>query len=212
MAQINAIAHLNELTTEVTNDYYLTPQVRDTLYTPDIIARISKREIATKNVDGEAFVNLFIQECIDALAEGYNVVTDLFRASTSLQGVVLAGDLGHTLPAGQIKVSINLTQNDAARKAIENTPVYVFEQSGATGPVIQSIFNPATEDKTPNLLRPGKMVLIQGMRLAVKGDDPTVGVLFTSVEEPSTTVLVPPTDIYPNTATKLQFTLPFRQK
>ena len=53
MAQINAIAHLNELTTEVTNDYYLTPQVRDTLYTPDIIARISKREIATKNVDGE---------------------------------------------------------------------------------------------------------------------------------------------------------------
>ena len=120
----------------------------------------------------------------------------------------MAGDLGHTLPAGQIKVSINLTQNDAARKAIENTPVYVFEQSGATGPVIQSIFNPATEDKTPNLLRPGKMVLIQGMRLAVKGDDPTVGVLFTSVEEPSTTVLVPPTDIYPNTATKLQFTLP----
>ena len=208
MAQINAIAHLNELTKDVTNDYYLTPQVRDTLYTADIIRRIAKREIATKNVDGEAFVNLFIQECIDALAEGYNVVTDLFRASTSLQGVVLAGDLGHTLPAGQIKVSINLTQNDAARKAIENTPVYVFEQSGATGPVIQSIFNPATEDKTPNLLRPGKMVLIQGMRLAVKGDDPTVGVLFTSVEEPSTTVLVPPTDIYPNTATKLQFTLP----
>ena len=50
--------------------------------TPDIIQRIAKREIATKNVDGEAFVNLFIQECIDALAEGYNVVTDLFRAST----------------------------------------------------------------------------------------------------------------------------------
>ena len=147
MAQINAIAHLNELTTDVTNDYYLTPQVRDTLYTPDIIARIAKREIATKNVDGEAFVNLFIRECIDALAEGYNVVTDLFRASTSLQGVVLAGDLGHTLPAGQIKVSINLMQNDVARKAVENTPVYVFEQSGATGPVIQSIFNPATDDK-----------------------------------------------------------------
>ena len=177
-------------------------------YTADIIQRIAKREIATKNVDGETFVNLFHRECIDALAEGYNVVTDLFRASTSLQGVVLAGDLGHTLPAGQIKVSINLTQNDVARKAVENTPVYVFEQSGATGPVIQSIFNPASADKTPNVLKPGKMVLIQGMRLAVKGDDPTVGVLFTSQETPSTTVLVPPSDIFPNTPTKLQFNLP----
>ena len=52
------------------------------------------------------------------------------------------------------------------------------------------------------------MVLIQGMRLAVKGEDPSVGVLFTSVDEPGTTVLVPPADIYPNTPTKLQFNLP----
>lgn len=208
MAQINAIAHLNVLTQDVKDDYYLTPLVTETLYTPDIIKRIAKREIATKNVDGEAFVKLFHQECIDALAEGYNVVTDLFRASTSLQGVVMKEDLGHSLPAGQIKVSINLVQNDVARKAVENTPVYVFEQSGATGPVIQSIYNPTVEGKTPNALRPGKMVLIAGMRLAVKGDDPSVGILFTSQEDPSTTVLIPQTDIYPNTATKLQFNLP----
>ena len=208
MGQINAIAHLNELTKDDPNDFYLTPLVNGTLYTPDIIKRIAKREIATKNVDGETFVNLFHQECIDVLAEGYNVVTDLFRASTSLQGVVMKQDLGHTLPAGQIKVSINLTQNDTARKAVENTPVYVFEQSGATGPVIQAIYNPTTEDKAPNLLRPGKMVLIEGMRLAIKGDDPSIGVLFTSQEDSSTTVLIPPSDIFPNTPTKLQFNLP----
>ena len=204
---INAIAHLNELTKDVTNDYYLTAQTRGTLYTADLIRRIATREIATKNVDGEAFVNLFIQECITAVSEGYNVVTDLFQASLSLQGSILAGDLGHTLPAGQVKVSISLSQNSAARKAVESLPVYVFEQSGATGPVIQSVITP-TGDKTANQLLPGKMVLIEGMRLAVKGEDPSVGVLFTSVDEPSTTVLVTPADIYPNTPTKLQFTLP----
>lgn len=208
MGTINAVAHVNELTTDVKDDYYLTPQVLGTLYTEDIIARIRKREIATQNVDGEAFVKLFLRECTDALAEGYNVVTDLFRASLSLQGVVYAKDLGHTLPAGQIKVSVNLTQNDAARKTVESSTVYVFEQSGATGPIIQSIINPTSDDKAPNQLRPGKMVLIQGLRLAVKGDDPSVGVLFTSETDAETTVLIPPSDIYPNTPSKLQFTLP----
>lgn len=208
MAQINAIAHLNELTKDISNDYYLTPQVLGTLYADDIIRRIAAREVATKNVDGAAFVKTFLQECITALGEGYNVITDLFQASIGLQGSVLVSDLGHNAPAGQVKVSINLTQAETARKSIENTTVYVFEQSGATGPVIQNIICPTSATKTANQLLPGKMVLIQGMRLAVKGEDPSVGVLFTSVDEPGTTVLVPPADIYPNTPTKLQFNLP----
>ena len=39
MATINAIAHLNELTKDVTDDYYLTAEVRDTPDVPGIIKR-----------------------------------------------------------------------------------------------------------------------------------------------------------------------------
>lgn len=64
-----------------------------------------------------------------------------------------------------------------------------------------------TEGKV-NHLNPGAMVLIQGLRVAVKGEDPANGVTFTKAGSPSTTVFIPASKIYPNTPTKLQFLLP----
>lgn len=43
MPTIKAFAHLNELTKDVTNDYYLIPEIRATLYTEDIIKRLSAK-------------------------------------------------------------------------------------------------------------------------------------------------------------------------
>ena len=206
MATINAIAHLNELTKDVKNDYYLTPQVTGTLSVADIIERLRKREIATKNVDGAAFVQTFLDECAAATAEGYNIVNSFFRSSIGIQGVIYTDDLGHNIPADRLKVSVNLTQGDGAKEAIEATKIYAFEQAGATGPVIQTVSDPT--EGIAGHLNPGSMVLIQGMRLSVKGEDPSVGVLFTSVDNPETTVFVAPNKLSPNTPSKLQFVLP----
>ena len=207
MATINAIAHLNELTKDVTDDYYLTAEVRDTLTPADIVKRLSDREIATKNVDGLAFTQAFLDECAAASAEGYNIVTSFFRSSIGIQGVVYAKELGHNIPAERLKVSVNLTQGDTARKAVADAVVHAYEQAGATGPVIQSVTDP-TENKTDHL-NPGSMALIQGMRLSVKGDNPAVGIRFNKESEPSGAgVLVPAAKISPNTPTKLQFVLP----
>lgn len=142
MATIRAIAHLNELTKEVGNDYYLTAQVTNTLDVEGIIKRLTDREIATKNVDGTAFVKTFLAECAAAAAEGNNIVTSFFRSSIGLQGVILSGELRHNIPAEKLKVSVNLTQGEEAKKAVEGAVVYAFEQPGATGPVIQNITNP----------------------------------------------------------------------
>lgn len=73
----------------------------------------------------------------------------------------------------RLKVSVNLTQGDTARKAVVHAVVHAYEQAGATGPVIQSVMDP-TENKTDHL-NPGSMALIQGMRLSVRGDNPAVG-------------------------------------
>lgn len=206
MATINAIAHLNMLTKDVDNDYYLNAQVTGTLYAPDIVERLRKREIATKNVDGEAFVQTFLDECATASAEGYNVVTSFFRSSIGIQGTIMSEDLGHPIAADRLKVSVNLTQGEGAKDALKNVNVYAFEQAAATGPTIQSICDP-TENINGHL-NGGEMVLIQGMRLAVKGDDPSVGVLFTNNDDPEKKVLIPASKIFPNTPSKLQFTLP----
>lgn len=206
MPTINAIAHLNMLTKDVDNDYYLNAQVTGTLYPADIVERLRKREIATKNVDGEAFVQTFLDECAQAASEGYNIVTSFFRSSIGIQGSILSEDLGHPISADRLKVSVNLTQGEGAMAAMKNINIYAFEQAAATGPIIQGICDP-TENKN-NHLNGGEMVLIQGMRLAIKGDGPTIGVLFMSADDSSKTVLVPATKIFPNTPSKLQFNLP----
>jgi hypothetical protein len=55
---------------------------------------------------------------------------------------------------------------------------------------------------------PGAMVLIQGMRLAIKGEkEDKIGVYFTSVDG-SAEVRISANQLSPNTPTKLQFVLP----
>ena len=206
MGQINAIAHFNELTKEVTNDLYLTPQVNGT-YDPDaIIERMKKKEIATKNVDGKAFLTNFFTECCDIAAEGGNIVTPFFRSSLGIQGVVFTEDLGHNIPAERLNVSLNLTAGEQARKAIAGSTVYIFEQAGATGPSIQTVMDPT--EKVADHLNPGSMVLIRGMRLSLKGDYPSVGIRYVSADDASKQVAIAPAKVYPNTPTNLQFNLP----
>lgn len=209
MATINAVAHPNELTKDVKNDFYLTPQVAASLTLRDIVERLRAREIATRNVDGAAFVQTFLDECAAASAEGNNIVTSFFRSSIGIQGVVYDYELGHNIPAERLKVSVNLTQGDSARRAVEDAVVYAFEQPAATGPVIQSISDPTVG--TPDQLPLGAMVLIQGMRLSLKGEASNIGIHFykiTAGVAATTGVRIPPAKVYPNTPSKLQFTLP----
>lgn len=207
MATIRAVAHLNELTKEVGNDYYLTAQVTNTLDVEGIIKRLADREIATKNVDGTAFVKTFLTECATAAAEGNNIVTSFFRSSIGMQGVILSGELGHNIPAEKLKVSVNLTQGEEAKKAVEGAVVYAFEQPGATGPVIQNITDPT--EGVANQLNHGGMALVQGMRLSLKGEDLAVGILFVKEGQAAQQgVFIPAAKVSPNTPTKLQFVLP----
>ena len=206
MAAIRATAYPNELTKDVPNDNYLLPLVRGTLYDDDIIVRLEAKDIATKNVNGKAFVNLFLQECILAVGEGFNVITIMFQASLSIKGVVYNEDLGRTIPADRVSVSMKLVQGAEPRKAISDSTVYIAEQLAPTGPVIQSVTNPV--EPKHDTLNIGGMALIRGLRLSVAGE-PTdeVGVIFTPAAG-GTPVIVPQGHLSPNTPGRLQFVLP----
>jgi hypothetical protein len=206
MVVIKATAHLNELTKDVKNDYYLQPQVKGTLYEDDIIRRLEAKEIATKNVNGKAFVQQFLAECLLALGENYNVVTSLFQASLSVKGAVYTQNLGRNIPAGELNVGVRLLQGASARNVLRDAVVQVAEQAAPAGPVIQSVTNPTAN--LTDTLNTSAMALVQGLRLAVKGDrEDEIGVFFTPAAG-GETIRIPASQLSPNTAGKLQFALP----
>jgi hypothetical protein len=208
MSRIKAIAHVNELTKNVTGDYYLRPNILGTLYLDDILLRLKKKEIALENVNAKAFVLLFLRECAIAVSEGYNVVTALFHATIGFNGVVYARDLGHHVPASQVHTCVNFTQGEYAREALKDLTVSVAEQPAPTGPVIQAVTNPVAG--VPDTLNTGAMALLQGMRLAVRGEKDKadeIGVYFTSTDG-TVEVRIPATQLSPNLPGKLQFVLP----
>jgi hypothetical protein len=207
MTTIKTIAHLNELTKDVTNDYYLQPQIRGTLTLSDIIKRLEAREIATKNVNGEAFVGLVLDEIAAATLEGYNVVTTLFHTSIGIRGTVFAQELGHNIPADQVHVRMHFAQGAGVRGMLKQATVHVEEQPASTGPVIQSVSNPTVGE--PDTLNALDMALIQGLRIAVRGDKTDeIGVYFTLADNPAVVIRIPAEHISPNSPTKLQFMLP----
>jgi hypothetical protein len=207
MAIIKTIAHVNELTKDVPNDYYLQQLLRGTLTLSDIIRRLEEREIATKNVNGEAFVGIVLNEIASATLEGYNVVTPLFHTSLGFKGVVFANELGHNIPAEQVNVRMHLTQSVEVRNMVKASTVHVEEQPAPKGPVIQAVTNPVVGEI--DALNTGAMALVQGLRIAVGGKETDkIGVYFTAFDNPAVVVRIPPEQLSPNSPSKLQFVLP----
>jgi hypothetical protein len=202
---LHAVAHLNELTKEKTNDYFLLPEVQGTLTLGDIIKRLERREIAIHNTNGEAFIDLVHDEIIQATLEGYNVVTNLFHTTVGIRGSVLSQDLGHNIPADRLNVFMRFTQGVKAHEIIKDATVHVFEQPAPTGPVIQAVFNPRTPDQ-PNILRGAEMVVVDGLRIAVRGDKTDEIGLY--LDKSDLHIRIEPERISPNTPSRLQFVCP----
>jgi hypothetical protein len=121
-------------------------------------------------------------------------------------GSILSQDLGHNIPSDKLDVRINFTQGAVAREAIADTQVYVEEQPAAKGPDIQFVTNPIRNE--PNVLNIGAMALVQGLRIAVRGDrTDEIGVFF-KAEYEDVEIRVPAEHISPNMPTRLQFVLP----
>jgi hypothetical protein len=205
---MKATAYVNELTKEETDNFYLIFNRGDTYYMDDILNRLRKKQIATDNVNGEAFVKTFFRECAEAVSEGHNVVTDLFHATIGINGVVYAKDLGHHVPAGQVDTRMNFIQGEYAREALKDLTISVAEQPAPTGPVIQVVTNPVVGQ--PDTLNTGAMVLLQGMRMAVRGTAEKIDEIGVFILSPDRTVSVriPANQLSPNTPKKLQFVLP----
>ena len=195
------------------DDYTVRVNTQSTPLTQDDIARSVADRLGEEPSKVQSIVQVFTEEVAAAVASGYCVSTDAFYAQPMASGVVMEEELSGPVDRDKVKVYASLRQGPAMKEALAKAKLNYFLQPAATGPYIAgmvSAYNSTDSDGvlTRVPMEGGQMAVVTGSGLKVVGTDPSVGVRLTSVSEPSTTFLIPASQISPNTPKKLQFVLP----
>ena len=184
---ISLIAYDAKLT-EQEGDYYLRAKTMpDTISLRNIAEEVAVR--LNKNAD-EVYTILNDAEQVkcDAVSSSYIVSTPTALIRPGASGTVMETELSQAVDRNKIKVYATLSMGSSLREAMQECRLEIFTQPAVVGP------------------------LLNGAVAQTRADDGTlatsVGVTFTSVEEPSTTVFVPLADITVNEPKQLIFVLP----
>ena len=197
--------------TERKDDFYLRAKTNGSL---DL--RAIAREYATQNNLNEdpvyAILNGAEQVKANAVASGYIVNTPTALYQPAATGTVLKADLSKPVDHDKVKVYATVTQGSLMREAMDACRLEIFTQPAVVGPLLNgAIAETRAADgiaMTRTAPPPGKNLTLTGRNIKVVGTDPSVGITFTSVENPQTTVKVGPADITVNEPTRLIFILP----
>ena len=136
------------------------------------------------------------------LLNGMRVNNGLFEAAPQCKGVVR----GTAWDPAVNSIYVNFKQGKEMREAIRSTTINVIGEKGSTFYLSTSL--DAATGATDFSSTSGANLTLTGRNIKVAGDDPSVGVLFTNVETPATTVKVGLEDITVNEPSRLIFVLP----
>lgn len=205
-------AYLNELTTDVDNDYTVKVQTKQQTLTDEDIAQ-DMALLSGKYTRSEILHLLDLQAQVvgRAAANGYNVATRTFYMQPMASGVVMEEELSLPIDREKVKVYANFRAGTAIKEAMQQAKLTLFTQPAVTGPYIAGMVSATPVDPVTNTRAPmasAEMAVITGNGLKVTGTDPSVGVTLTSVTDPSKSFFIPASKISPNTPKKLQFVLP----
>ena len=197
--------------TERKDDFYLRAKTIGSL---DL--RAIAREYATQNNLNEdqvyAILNGAEQVKADAIASGYIVNTPTALYQPAATGTVLKADLSKPVDHDKVKVYATVTQGALLRETMNACRLEIFTQPAVVGPLLNGAVAETRAADGTTMTRtaptPGKNLTLTGRNIKVVGTDPSVGITFTSVESPQTTVKVGPADITVNEPTRLIFVLP----
>ena len=205
-------AYLNELTTDIDNDYTVKVQTKaQTLADEDIAQDMAM--LSGKYTQSEILhlLDLQAQVVSRAAANGYNVATKTFYMQPMASGVIMEDELSLPVDREKVKVYANFRAGTSVKAAMENTRLMLFTQPAVTGPYIAGMvsaapMDPVTQTRAP--MEASEMAVITGEGLKVVGTDASIGVTLTSVGNASKSFFIPVSKLNPNTPKKLQFVLP----
>lgn len=210
---LNLKAYPNTLTTDVDDDYTVKVETQSTSLTLDDIAAATADRLGEEPTKVLGALKVAMEVMADAVASGFCISTPFCYAQPMASGVVMESELSLPVDRERVKVYASLRQGPVLAEALGKAKLQLFLQPAATGPYIAgmvSAYNSTGSDGvlTRVPMEGGQMAVVTGSGLKVVGTDPSVGVRLTSVSEPSTTFLIPASQISPNTPKKLQFVLP----
>ena len=207
---VSLIAYDAKLT-EQEGDYYLRAKTMpDTITLRNIAEEVAAR--LNKNAD-EVYTILNDAERVkcDAVSSSYIVSTPTALIRPGASGTVMETELSQAVDRTKVKVYATLSMGADLREAMDSCRVEIFTQPAVVGPLLNGAVaqtRAADGTVTTKAPQPGKNIRLTGRNIKIAGTDPTVGVTFTSVEEPSTQVFVPLEDITVNEPKQLIFVLP----
>lgn len=205
-------AYLNELTTDIDNDYTVKVQTKTQSLTDEDIAQ-DMALLSGKYTQSEILHLLDLQAQVvgRAAANGYNVATKTFYMQPMASGVIMEDELSLPVDREKVKVYANFRAGTTVKEAMQRTKLSLFTQPAVTGPYIAGMVSAAPVDSVTQTRAPmeaSEMAVITGEGLKVVGTDASVGVTLTSVADTSKSFFIPAAKLNPNTPKKLQFVLP----
>jgi hypothetical protein len=169
----------------------------------DLITLAVARRTDINAATMRAVLALLNDVAIDSLASGNSVSFGLGHFRLDVKGVFI-GDHAKWDPT-QHSLVVHITPSARLRSAIKEVSVNVRGKA-SDGLFINSVTDVSTGEINQRLT-PGGGVNMQGNKMKIVGDDPSVGIHLTS-QDSQTTVTVPMNSILINDPSKISFIVP----
>ena len=216
-AKLTMRAIENSLSTDVENDYYLRPKLQKCLKVDDLakeVAALSTRQEDTEDI--ARIVRQVMQRMMWFLSSGYSISLPIGYFRPSVQGVFMVDELNVAPDRSRMKLGVSYSMSEEMREALDNAEIDVEIQKSISGPQLYGVVsgqdaqNPVAATRgegTP--ISAGQTCILKGKNIKIGGEGEDIGLTLTRVDEDGgQSFFFPPTQLYPNTSTKIGFVLP----
>lgn len=205
------------ITTDVKNDYYVSPKIQKNLSMDDLAAEVAA--LSTRQEDAEDIArtgNALLRRLMWYLSSGYSVSTELGSFRVTAKGVLMEAELTDAPDRSRITLGVSYSMSDAMRQALADAELDIEIQKAAVGPQLYAVVSGHDADHPEAVTRgesvpvsAGQTCVIKGKGIKVGGPGEDIGVTLRRVDGSSgQTVFFPASQLYPNSPSRVGFVMP----
>mgnify|MGYP002585249723 FL=1 len=205
------------ITTDVKDDYFVSPKIQKNLSMDDLAAEVAA--LSTRQEDAEDIArtgNALLRRMMWYLSSGYSISTELGNFRVTAKGVLLQQELVGAPDRSRITLGVSYSMSDAMRQALADAELDIEIQKSAVGPQLYAVVSAHDADHPDAVTRgesvpvsAGQMCVIKGRNIKVGGSGENIGVTLRRVDgSTGETVFIPVSQLYPNTSMRVGFVMP----
>lgn len=149
--------------------------------TLDDLANLLEKRTGMYRADStRAIISLMTDLVEEMLLEGYSVSGELGTLSPRVEGL---WDFDRIQPTARAKnkAKVRFTPGKRLKKALEN-PLFHASEPRRQGPIFNPVDRFPVNDKWERVMKPDAIIMLEGRRLLLNGEDPTCGFYILDAE------------------------------